>query len=129
MSTVTTLVDLLPCDVFEPAPVSPPPLTSQESIDSLANHALNTIVTPNAHDAARNNIVREMVETERKYVQDLEVMQVRLASFYFAVLDSFGPEIRDRIVAKQHNRPGYHPSAFPRPKQVTELPEKVPHSP
>ncbi|KAF8552506.1 hypothetical protein OG21DRAFT_1511371 [Imleria badia] len=75
VSTVTTLVDLLPSDVFEPAPVSPPLLASQESIDSLANHTLNAVVTPNARDAARNNIVREMVETERKYVQDLEVMQ------------------------------------------------------
>jgi cell division control protein 24 len=29
----------------------------------------------NAKEAARNNIVRELVETERKYVQDLEIMQ------------------------------------------------------
>ena len=27
-------------------------------------------------EAARNNIVREMVETERKFVQDLEIMLV-----------------------------------------------------
>lgn len=66
--------------------MSPPLLASQESIDSLANHALNVTVAPNAHDAARNNIIREMVETERKYVQDLEVMQVRRASFRFAIL-------------------------------------------
>lgn len=57
--------------------MSSPLLASQESLDFLANHALNATVAPNAHDAARNNIVREMVETERKYVQDLEVMQVR----------------------------------------------------
>jgi hypothetical protein len=36
------------------------------------------IPTPvNGPDAERNNIIRELVETERKYVQDLEVMQVR----------------------------------------------------
>ncbi|KAG9316496.1 hypothetical protein JVU11DRAFT_2538 [Chiua virens] len=75
VSTVTTLVDLLPSDVFEPAPTSPPLLASQESLDSFANHASNVTITSNAPDAARNNIVREMVETERKYVQDLEVMQ------------------------------------------------------
>ena len=33
---------------------------------------------PNGKEAARNNIVREMVETERKFVQDLEIMQVRV---------------------------------------------------
>jgi cell division control protein 24 len=33
----------------------------------------------NAQEAARNNIIREMVETERKYVQDLEIMQVRIS--------------------------------------------------
>lgn len=30
-----------------------------------------------AQENARNNIIREIVETERKYVQDLEHMQVR----------------------------------------------------
>ena len=32
----------------------------------------------NAQENARNNIIREIVETERKYVQDLEHMQVRV---------------------------------------------------
>ena len=37
-----------------------------------------TISTPaNGPDAERKNIIRELVETEHKYVQDLEVMQVR----------------------------------------------------
>ncbi|KAL4074032.1 hypothetical protein V8B97DRAFT_2075448 [Scleroderma yunnanense] len=75
VSTVTTIVDLLPPETFEPPPLSPPLLTPQESIDSLINDAPNTAVPANAREAARNNIVREMVETERKYVQDLEVMQ------------------------------------------------------
>ncbi|KAF8844742.1 hypothetical protein BDN67DRAFT_977997 [Paxillus ammoniavirescens] len=75
VSTVTTLVDLLPPDMFEPAPLSPPLLASQESIDSLFNDIPHSAAPPNAQDAARNNIIREMVETERKYVQDLEVMQ------------------------------------------------------
>ncbi|KIJ67691.1 hypothetical protein HYDPIDRAFT_25171 [Hydnomerulius pinastri MD-312] len=75
VSTVTTLVDLLPPDIFEPAPLSPPLLVSHESIDSLVNDVPPTAVPANAQEAARNNIIREMVETERKYVQDLEVMQ------------------------------------------------------
>ena len=34
----------------------------------------------NAQENARNNIIREIVETERKYVQDLEHMQVSSAT-------------------------------------------------
>ncbi|KAI6046179.1 hypothetical protein EDC04DRAFT_3103851 [Pisolithus marmoratus] len=75
VSTVTTIVDLLPPEVFDPIPLSPPLLTSQESIDSLINDVPNTAIPANAQEAGRNNIVREIVETERKYVQDLEVMQ------------------------------------------------------
>ncbi|KAH7888810.1 hypothetical protein F5I97DRAFT_1803116 [Phlebopus sp. FC_14] len=75
VSTVTTIVDLLPPDRFEPAPLSPPLLSSQESLDSVVNDVPSTAVPVNAQETARNNIVREMVETERKYVQDLEVMQ------------------------------------------------------
>ncbi|KAI6121605.1 hypothetical protein F5141DRAFT_1022959, partial [Pisolithus sp. B1] len=75
VSTVTTIVDLLPSEVFEPIPLSPPLLTSQESIDSLISDVPNTAIPANAQEAGRNNIVREIVETERKYVQDLEVMQ------------------------------------------------------
>jgi len=37
----------------------------------------STLVNINPKESARNNIVRELVETERKYVQDLEIMQVR----------------------------------------------------
>jgi len=73
---VIYLVDRLPEDVFlEVAPPSPPTLALHESSDSLAQEAL--VPAPaNAQEAVRNNIVRELVETERKYVQDLEVMQV-----------------------------------------------------
>lgn len=75
VKTVTTIVDLLHPEIFEPPPLSPQLLTPQESIDSLINDVPNTAVPANAREAARNNIIREMVETERKYVQDLEVMQ------------------------------------------------------
>jgi hypothetical protein len=40
------------------------------------------IPTPsNGPEIERNNIIRELVETERKFVQDLEVMQVRTGRF------------------------------------------------
>lgn len=62
---------------MEEAPSSPPTLSSaQASTESIASEASIT-PPPNAQVAARNNIIRELVETERKYVQDLEVMQVR----------------------------------------------------
>ncbi|KAH7927495.1 hypothetical protein BV22DRAFT_1111043 [Leucogyrophana mollusca] len=75
VNTVITVVDLLPSDIFEAAPLSPTQLASHDSVDSLIADVPNTAVPANAREAARNNIVREMVETERKYVQDLEVMQ------------------------------------------------------
>lgn len=58
--------------------MSPPStLAAQESTDSLLNPDSPKVPAPaNAQEAARNNIIREIVETERKYVQDLEHMQV-----------------------------------------------------
>jgi hypothetical protein len=52
-----------------------------QSSDSLASEGLSTLTPVNAKETARNNIVRELVETERKYVQDLEIMQVRRTHF------------------------------------------------
>ena len=75
INTVTAIVDHLQPDVFEESPPSPPTLSSHASADSLLD-ALPP--QPNGKEAARNNIVREIVETERKFVQDLEIMQVRV---------------------------------------------------
>jgi cell division control protein 24 len=71
---VTKIVELVPEHMFELAPASPS-FISHESTDSL-NSGVPSIAT-NAQESARSNIIRELVETERKYVQDLEVMQVR----------------------------------------------------
>ena len=57
--------------------MSPPSLTANDSTDSLGN-----LESPmqggsvSAREMARNNRVREIMETERKYVQELEHMQV-----------------------------------------------------
>lgn len=128
MSTVTTIVDLLPPEIFEPPPLSPQLLTPQESIDSLINDVPNTVVPANAREAARNNIIREMVETERKYVQDLEVMQVcrLMCSWIFVLL---WVEIRECAVPQQHDRSRHHSSTLPWPEQSIKLPKKVPNSP
>lgn len=49
----------------------------EDSTESLTATTPSVPVPANAQEAARNNIIKEIVETERKYVQDLEVMQVR----------------------------------------------------
>lgn len=45
------------------------------SIESLSDTLVSQPANPK--ESAQNNIIKEMVETERKYVQDLEIMQVR----------------------------------------------------
>ncbi|KAF7983773.1 hypothetical protein HWV62_18978 [Athelia sp. TMB] len=76
INTVTVLVDQLPEDQFVDPPASPPSMAAaQGSTDSLMTDALTPGAPVDAREAARNNIIREMVETERKYVQDLEIMQ------------------------------------------------------
>ena len=74
INTVAAIVDYLPPDVFEDEPPSPPSLPESGSFDSLADTLAST--PANAQENARNNIIKETVETERKYVQDLEIMQV-----------------------------------------------------
>lgn len=80
IKTVTAIVDHLPPDAFEPEAPSTPFMSSQDSFDNFSSNP--TVPTPpaNAQETARNNIVREIVETERKYVQDLEILQVRAVS-------------------------------------------------
>jgi len=78
VNTVTALVECLPEEVFvQQAPSSPPSLSSaHQSTDSIVCDTPHTSQPVSAREAARINIIRELVETERKYVQDLEVMQV-----------------------------------------------------
>ncbi|KAI0268625.1 hypothetical protein BC834DRAFT_866447 [Gloeopeniophorella convolvens] len=77
VNVVTHLVDSLPLEVFEEAPPPSPPSTfsSHESFESMGSETSATPTPANGPDTERNNIIRELVETERKYVQDLEVMQ------------------------------------------------------
>ncbi|KAJ7783098.1 hypothetical protein B0H16DRAFT_1495316, partial [Mycena metata] len=75
VETVTAIVKHLSADAFETSPPSPGFMSSHDSYDSLAGDTNSAAPPANAQEAARNNIIREMVETERKYVQDLEIMQ------------------------------------------------------
>ncbi|KAF7315408.1 hypothetical protein MIND_00055500 [Mycena indigotica] len=71
VETVAAIVKHLPPEAFETSPPSPALLASQDS------YAGEQVPAPpaNAKQTARINVLREMVDTERKYVQDLEVMQ------------------------------------------------------
>ncbi|OSX66219.1 hypothetical protein POSPLADRAFT_1132368 [Postia placenta MAD-698-R-SB12] len=74
VNNVINLVRCLPDEVFvEPQLSSPHLASAQQSTDSL--DADGAAPPPERDGGARYNIVRELVETERKYVQDLEVMQ------------------------------------------------------
>jgi cell division control protein 24 len=71
------LLSRLPKDVFSEAPSSPPPsIAPSASTDSLLTDGAPPAPV-SAKEAAKANIIRELVDTERKYVQDMEVMQVR----------------------------------------------------
>ncbi|KAI0645373.1 hypothetical protein C8Q79DRAFT_926630 [Trametes meyenii] len=75
VSNVINLVQQLPEDLFLDTPPGSPKLSSAlASTESLTsdNSLAATSIEPGG---ARANIIRELVETERKYVQDLEVMQ------------------------------------------------------
>ncbi|EFI28234.1 rho guanine nucleotide exchange factor scd1 [Coprinopsis cinerea okayama7 len=77
INSVTAIVEYLPEDVFEQAPTSPPTLSAHESSDSLHHDSLPAGPAPptNAREARRIHITREILETERKYVEGLEIMQ------------------------------------------------------
>lgn len=75
-------MDHLPPEAFEESPPSPRSGPEYGSTDSLAD-TLASQQPSNPKDSEKNNIIKEMVETERKYVQDLEIMQVRNHSFHF----------------------------------------------
>ena len=71
----------------------------------------------------------ELLHTERKYVQDLETMQVRDSPD--SILDPISTgrvlALRNRSCAIKYNRPGHYPSTFPWPQQAPELPAEVPN--
>ena len=72
---MTTVVDLLPEEVFiEAEPTSPSMFSPKDSSDSLPESG----GAPQEYPGS--NVVNEMVHTERKFVQDLETMQVRTDS-------------------------------------------------
>lgn len=79
---MTAIVDYLPADAFEEAPPSPPTLSARDSSDSL-HDTLPPPPPTNARESRRIYITKEIIETERKYVEGLEIMQVRSLRRFF----------------------------------------------
>jgi cell division control protein 24 len=123
INTVTTIVDRLPESSFEATPPSPVSLALSQSSDSLTldGTSTSTLVNINPKENARNNIVRELVETERKYVQDLETMQVGCFVFpeIYSALSS--AEILERPIPKQQHESRYHTLSLSKPQQASQL--------
>jgi cell division control protein 24 len=72
---VTIVVDLLPEDVYiDDLPTSPSFISPKDSSDSLPAELLAF----GASEYPGSQVVTELLHTERKYVQDLETMQVRI---------------------------------------------------
>ena len=76
---MTTVVDLLPEEVFiEAEPASPSMFSPKDSSDSLPAELLASGMS----EYPGSQVVTELLHTERKYVQDLETMQVRPRVFH-----------------------------------------------
>ena len=86
---MTAIVDQFPPELFEEDPPTPPMLPSQGSTDSLASDAMLAPPPSAFGGSAKTNVLRELVETERKYVGDLEVMHVRSRSPFAVAPGSF----------------------------------------
>ncbi|GLB45093.1 putative rho guanine nucleotide exchange factor scd1 [Lyophyllum shimeji] len=70
INTVTAIVDHLLPDAFEDPSDSP----SDDPYDSAPSES-PADTSPSAQERERAHVIRELVETERKFVQDLEIMQ------------------------------------------------------
>jgi cell division control protein 24 len=98
VATTAHLLDKLPEHVWMPESDSPPTSARDEQNTGLRNglgdeSADSTLRPANAQEMDRNNVIRELIDTERKYIQDLEVMHVSRPSppsQSFRVLDNFG---------------------------------------
>lgn len=108
INTVTYLIDRLPSSVLvePPIPQSPPSEsnTQEPFLLSFENESLPQ-PPPSSQEVERRNIIRELLETERKYVADLECMQAcpivlikRPTPLIFPA-----PEICCRIVATERH--------------------------
>ncbi|KAG8811631.1 hypothetical protein FRC17_002372 [Serendipita sp. 399] len=78
VATTSYLLDKLPEHVWMEEVETPPPSAHDEANRNFASGgdeiSQSTLKGANAQEIDRNNVIRELIETERKYIQDLEVM-------------------------------------------------------
>lgn len=109
VNTVTLLVDMLPDDRFVIVTDSPANSVN-DSTDSLPTEA-----PLDAKEAFRNHTIKEIVETERKFVADLEALQVfdTLRQPRMINLTTTVTAIRKCTGAGQRHFTGYDTSSIP----------------
>jgi hypothetical protein len=74
VDTVTAIINYLPLDAFEES-VPPSPMLRKRLLAFRDNPTTNP--KPATHPTkTQENIIRELVETERKYTKDIELMHV-----------------------------------------------------
>ena len=127
VNIVTSVVDLLPEDAYiDDLPTSPSLVSPKDSSDSLPTE----LFASGSSEYPGSQVVTELLHTERKYVQDLETMQVRLRLFRIQDHPSHLFRLKalcNRCCAIKHNRSGHYPSTVPWPEQALELPAEIPY--
>src|SRR5258708_37639589 len=92
----------------------PMPLASPSGDDANIPAADGDGADPN--EAFRRHLIKELLDTERQYVRDLEVMQVHFPPLFFflfiGVLTICGPfvELRHRTSNSKSHEPGHDSS-------------------
>lgn len=76
ITNVARIVDRLGPDAFEEEPSSPQITSQHDSAESLVTASSSSTLPVDGRETTRRRLLQELVDTERKYVQDLEVMQV-----------------------------------------------------
>lgn len=133
VATITHLLDRLPVHVWMEDEVSPEYLETNDVTpwESLPGPDGASHLKPGGMEAVRVNTLREIIETERKYVQDLEVMQVsappslydRRSQWRSGSVDPLTSlfrikELRARAHAARCSRSGYNSPPLPGTRQA-----------
>jgi hypothetical protein len=101
------------------------------STDSLTDTLVSHSSLPkDSAQTAQNNVIRETVETERKYVQDLEIMQVCTSSIpsLACPLTAKLAEIFHCAFPSESDGSRYNSLPLPEPQQTPEFSTQIPHS-
>jgi len=110
VATTAHLLTKLPEHVWMPE-VESPPLSAQDEAnrdlrDWGDDGSIGTLKPASAQEIDRNNVIRELIETERKYIQDLEYMHVGPLSDHVTLrMLTFGSELCQNPHGSRYCRP------------------------